>query len=122
MRRLHVAGSLLRSYTVAENVSYTDRLSANTSFLATVGPEADRWGSVAGLVGMVDNAGADEFGNEKREPWCGEERPDSGSDEGEESDDEDERSGRLAMLPPVLPVLVLECEDECDGCRCRPSI
>ena len=67
--RLHVAGSLLRSYTVDEKVSYTDRLSANTSFLGIAEPEVERWESVAGAVGIVDRAGADEFGSEKRVPW-----------------------------------------------------
>lgn len=101
--RLHVAGSLLRSYTVDENVSYTDRLSANTSFLDTAGPEAERCESVAGIAGIVDNAGADEFGSENREPWCGEERPASGS-EGEESDEEANKGvRRLGVSPPALP-------------------
>lgn len=118
--RLQVAGSLLRSYTVAENVSYTDRLSANTSFLGIAVPEAERCGSVAGTAGIVDNAGADRLGSENREPWWGDERPASGTEEEDESDEEvNERAGRLGMLPPVL---VLECEDECDGCRCKPSI
>lgn len=121
--RLHVAGSLLRSYTVDENVSYTDRLSANTSFLVIAGPEAERCVSVAGTAGIVDSAGADELGNENSGPWCGEERPDSGSEEGAESDDEvNEIAGRLGRLPPALPALALECEAECDPCRCRPSI
>ena len=101
--RLHVAGSLLRSYTVDEKVSYTDRLSANTSFLVIAGPEAERCESVAGTAGIVDSAGADEFGSENREPWSGEERPASGS-ENEESDEEvKEGVGRLDVSPPTLP-------------------
>lgn len=61
---LHVAGSLLRSYTVAENVSYTDKLFANTNRFAAPGDVLER-GSVV-LAGMVDSTGADEFGWEKR--------------------------------------------------------
>ena len=117
--RLHVAGSLLRSYTVAENVSYTDRLSANTSFLGIAVAEAERCESVAETAGIVDSAGADEFGSENREPWCGDERPASGAEDDESDEAVNERAGRLGMLPPVL---ALECEDECDGCRCRPSM
>lgn len=98
-------------------------MSANTSFLVVVGPEAERCESDAGMLGIVDSAGADKLGSENSDPWCGEERPASES-EGEESDDKvNKGAGRLGMSPPELPALaLLECEDECDGCRCSPSI
>jgi len=54
-----VAGSLLRSYIVAENVSYTDRLVANVRRL--LGVVADLWDMVGAEEVMVDRAGADEL-------------------------------------------------------------
>ncbi len=58
---LHVAGSLRLSYTVAGNVSYTDKFAANARRFE--GAVAERCVSVGGLAeNMVDSAGADEFG------------------------------------------------------------
>jgi len=60
VNRLHVAGSLLRSYTADENVSYTDRLLAKASRFA--GEVADLWGIEGDDEAMVsDKVGADEF-------------------------------------------------------------
>lgn len=82
VNRLHVAGSLRRSYTVAENVSYTDKLFANTSRFEDAGDVFER-GSVAlvGMVEMVESAGADELGRVNRVEWCGDDRPESVSEE-----------------------------------------
>lgn len=58
---LHVAGSLRRSYTVAGNVSYTDRFAANARrFEGAVAERCVRVGTFDGNI--VDNAGAEEFG------------------------------------------------------------
>ena len=59
--RLQVAGSLRRSYTAAEKVSYTARLLSNASRFA--GVVADRCVSVGGepTLDIVDSTGADEL-------------------------------------------------------------
>lgn len=64
--RLHVAGSLRRSYTVAGKVSYTDKFDANARRFA--GAVAERCDSIAGCAAdsIVDSAGADEFACKKR--------------------------------------------------------
>jgi hypothetical protein len=65
VNRLHVAGSLRRSYIVAENVSYIDRLFANVSRFT--GAVADRCESGGApplpdmLLSIVESAGAEEF-------------------------------------------------------------
>ena len=60
VRRLHVAGSLRRSYMVAENVSYTDKLFAKASRFN--GAVADRCVSEGGeLAATVDKTGAEEL-------------------------------------------------------------
>lgn len=60
VNRLHVAGSLLRSYTADEKVSYTDRLLAKASRFA--GEVADLCGMGGAVEVMVsDRVGADEF-------------------------------------------------------------
>lgn len=59
MSRLHVAGSLRRSYIAGEKVSYTARLVAKVNRFC--GVVADRWGRTGALAPMVDNTGADEL-------------------------------------------------------------
>ena len=65
VKRLHVAGSLRRSYTAAGNVSYTDKFAANARRFA--GAVAERCASVGAFPAPapapnIDSAGADEFG------------------------------------------------------------
>ncbi len=60
VRRLQVAGSLLRSYVPEEKVSYTERLVAKVSFL--LGAVADRCVIVGGGLVIVESTGAEELG------------------------------------------------------------
>ena len=119
--RLHVAGSLRRSYTVAGNVSYTDRFDAKARRFA--GVVAERCVNIGGpAVNIVESAGADELG------WL--KSPRSGV-------------GARRIEPVSLLSLVGESTDrlfeskfiggrnvvfadaalaECGGCLCRPSM